>query len=453
MAVLNGDSGNNYIVGTIGDDTLNGNDGIDTIEADLGNDTLNGGLDNDYLYGGEGNDVLNGDEGDDELRGEAGDDVLNGGTGYDNLRGGSGNDVLNGGLDNTSDYMYGESGNDTYLFGLGFGQDSINDYIWSNDGTIELNTIQLLADIAVSDVRLTRINQDLQLSVVGTPDNLTLQGYFYVDPNNSTPYQAYQIQFADGTTWDKIAIQTSLEALATTGTEGTDTLVGDASDNSINGLAGNDYLYGGEGNDVLNGDEGSDELNGEAGDDVLNGGTGYDNLRGGSGNDVLNGGLDNTSDYMYGESGNDTYQFGLGFGQDSINDYIWSNDGTIELNTIQLLADIAVSDVRLTRINQDLQLSVVGTTDNLTLQGYFYVESYNNTTPQQVYQIQFADGTTWDKTAIRNKVLETAIVGTEANDVLSGTAANDYIAGLAGDDTLNGNGGIDTIEADLGVIR
>jgi hypothetical protein len=121
----------------------------------------------------------------------------------------------------------------------------------------------------VSDVRLTRINQDLQLSVVGTTDSLTLQSYFYVESNNSTPYQAYQIQFADGTTWDKTTIQTSLEALATTGTEGIDTLIGDASDNNINGLAGNDYLYGGGGNDVLNGDEGSDQLSGEAGDDVL----------------------------------------------------------------------------------------------------------------------------------------------------------------------------------------
>ena len=75
MAVLNGDSGNNYIVGTIGDDTLNGNGGIDTLESDLGNDTLNGGLDNDYLYGSSGNDVLDGGAGADILEGGAGDDI------------------------------------------------------------------------------------------------------------------------------------------------------------------------------------------------------------------------------------------------------------------------------------------------------------------------------------------------------------------------------------------
>jgi Ca2+-binding RTX toxin-like protein len=86
-----------------------------------------------------------------------------------------------------------------------------------------------------------------------------------------------------------------------------------------------------------------------------------------------------------------------------------------------------VSDVRLTRINQDLQLSVVGTTDSLTLQSYFYVES-NNSTPYQAYQIQFADGTTWDKAAIRNKVLETAITGTAGNDTLTGGDTNDSIS-------------------------
>jgi len=75
MAVLNGDSGNNYIVGTIGDDTLNGNGGLDTLEADLGNDTLNGGLDNDYLYGSSGNDVLDGGAGADILEGGVGDDI------------------------------------------------------------------------------------------------------------------------------------------------------------------------------------------------------------------------------------------------------------------------------------------------------------------------------------------------------------------------------------------
>ena len=92
---------------------------------------------------------------------------------------------------------------------------------------------------------------------------------------------------------------------------------------------------------------------------------------------------------MNGGQGADIYQFGRGYGQDSASDYSYNST---EINTIQLLADIAVNDVRLTRINQDLQLSVVGTTDSLTLESYFYVDSYNNITPNQAFNIQSADG-------------------------------------------------------------
>ena len=283
MAILNGDSGNNYIVGTIGDDVLNGNEGIDTLEADLGNDTLNGGEGDDFLYGGEGNDVLNGDEGNDSLSGEAGDDSLNGGDGNDGLTGGTGNDVLNGGAgsdslsgdvgndllngggaDNSKDYLNGGNGIDVYQFGRGFGQDIASEYSPS-----EVNTIQLLSDINVSDVVLTRIDTRLELSITGTTDKLTLDGYFYVDSySNSTPYQAFQIQFADGTTWDKAAIRNKVLETAITGTTGNDTLTGGDTNDHISGGAGNDSINAGAGNDLIEGGTGADTLNGGTGDDT-----------------------------------------------------------------------------------------------------------------------------------------------------------------------------------------
>ena len=84
------------------------------------------------------------------------------------------------------------------------------------------------------------------------------------------------------------------------------------------------------------------------------------------------------------------------------------------------------------------------------MQNYFYVESYDNTTPYQAYQIQFADGTTWDKAAIRAKVLETAIIGTAGNDTLTGGDTNDSISGGAGDDSINAGAGNDLIEGGTG---
>ena len=73
--------------------------------GNAGNDTLNGLAGNDSIFGNSGNDVLSGGAGEDALRGENGNDVINGGAGDDTLIGGSGNDTLNGGAGN--DTLYG----------------------------------------------------------------------------------------------------------------------------------------------------------------------------------------------------------------------------------------------------------------------------------------------------------------------------------------------------------
>lgn len=62
-----------------------------------------------------------------------------------------------------------------------------------------------------------------------------------------------------------------------TGSEGRDTLVGDAS-STINGNGGNDTITGGTGNDVLNGGAGNDGITTGAGTDVVDGGTGNDTI-------------------------------------------------------------------------------------------------------------------------------------------------------------------------------
>ncbi len=62
-----------------------------------GNDKLVGGLGDDAMWGFDGNDVLQGDGGNDKLSGGSGKDNLQGGAGNDTLVGGSGIDVLSGG--------------------------------------------------------------------------------------------------------------------------------------------------------------------------------------------------------------------------------------------------------------------------------------------------------------------------------------------------------------------
>ena len=109
-----------------------------------GNDTLTGTADADLLMGLEGNDVLSGG---------AGNDVLDGGAGNDTLYGGGSGYAPTAG-----------AGNDTYLFGRGYGQDTIYDY----DTTAgNIDTIRLI-DLNQSDVTLKREGKDFVISVNGT---------------------------------------------------------------------------------------------------------------------------------------------------------------------------------------------------------------------------------------------------------------------------------------------
>ncbi|WP_421936996.1 M57 family metalloprotease [Phenylobacterium sp.] len=103
------------------------------------------------------------------------------------------------------------------------------------------------------------------------------------------------------------------------GDEGNDSILGGSSFDDINGNMGNDTAFGGGGddwvvggkdNDVLYGNEGTDLVYGNLGDDVLIGGDGADTLRGGQGADSLMG--DAGNDYVSGDRGNDTVAGGAG---------------------------------------------------------------------------------------------------------------------------------------------
>jgi Ca2+-binding RTX toxin-like protein len=96
---------------------INGEGGDDVIVGSLIGDTINGGAGDDSIRGGEGDDLLNGGDGDDTLNGGAGNYFLNGGAGADGLSGFTGNDVLNGNSDD--DTLFGGVGDDTLLAAAG----------------------------------------------------------------------------------------------------------------------------------------------------------------------------------------------------------------------------------------------------------------------------------------------------------------------------------------------
>ncbi|MBX9429455.1 calcium-binding protein [Ralstonia pseudosolanacearum] len=381
-------SGADNLYGYASDDVLNGLDGNDTIRGYGGNDTLRGEAGADNLFGGDGNDVLDGGADNDYLYGESGDDSLLGGSGNDNLYGGTGNDTLEGGAGN--DYLVSNEGSDTYVFNSGWGQDTIYNY----DTTAGRSDVIAFGDgIAASDIIATRSGDDLILSLRNSSDKITVQSYFYSDATG--PYRIDQVHFADGTSWDVAAVK----ALVQVPTSGADNLYGYTSDDVLNGLDGNDTirgyggndtlrsdagadtLYGGDGNDSIDGGADNDYLYGEAGDDALQGSSGNDTLYGGNGNDTLEGGAGN--DYLNGNEGSDTYVFNSGWGQDSIYNY---DTSTGRSDVIAFGDGIATDQLWFRRVNADLEVSVIGSTDKTTISSWYSGAAYH------VDQFTTADG-------------------------------------------------------------
>ncbi|MNH50190.1 Bifunctional hemolysin/adenylate cyclase precursor [compost metagenome] len=390
------------VTGTDNGDSLSAwDDSAFTLRGDGGNDYLAGGNGNDALHGGTGNDSLYGSNGDDLLVGDAGDDSIVGG-----------------------------QGDDTYVFALGDGQDTISE----EDG---VDALQFAADITSADVAVRRVTADggyshnLELSVIGTGDKVTIYRYFGAYGNYSGNYATPQnvvenIVFADGTTWTQSDIYNAVHNVTGTGSDDS-FYAWDNGNFTFQGLDGNDYLQGGAGDDVLNGGSGNDSLYASEGNDTLLGGVGSDTLSGGLGDDV--------------------YVFNRGDGNDMV-----SEDGGAD--TIQFGADINPADVIVERVSADngysynLVLSIAGTDDKLTVYRYFGAYgnySGNYTTPQNVVEnFIFADGTIWNGAVIYDKVHN--LTGTEGSDYFAAWGQDAFTYnGLAGDDTLQGNTGNDTL--------
>jgi Ca2+-binding RTX toxin-like protein len=155
-----------------------------------------------------------------------------------------------------------------------------------------------------------------------------------------------------------------------------------------------------------------------------------------TGSDTLNGGI-----------GNNVYLFGKGDGQDVI---LGSYEATaVRLNTLQLKPGVAVSEVVVARSGADLLLSISGTTDTVRVQSFFTWDDPSNPY-NQLQQVTFTDGTTWDIKALLAKVYAgtsgaDSLVGTTAADTINGGSGNDTLTGLAGNDILNGDAGDDLL--------
>ena len=143
---LSGGKGSDNIVAGDGNDSVKGNNGADDIEGGAGSDTLKGDGGEDTITGGGGADEIFGNDLDDRLNGSGGNDTLTGGKGSDRLDGGSDNDRLVGGNGSDTliggggnDTLVGDGGSDTFVFGVGKGNDQINDFEFAGGDKIDVS--------------------------------------------------------------------------------------------------------------------------------------------------------------------------------------------------------------------------------------------------------------------------------------------------------------------------
>jgi len=307
-------------------------------------------------------------------------------SGSNMVTGTAGNDVLIG--TSSSDLLDGGMGNDTYLFGAYDGLDTIA----NNDTTPnKRDVIKFDWGVTPGKLKLSRAADDLLLTVastVATPPTagqglstqITVKGYFVNDDTGPSSIQA--ISFDNGTNWGFANVKALLPGAT----------------------ANNDTLIGYNGNDYINGLSGDDTLDGRAGNDTLDGGAGADTLDGGAGADTL-----------YGGSGNDTYLFGRGSGADLVRDEqlssIWVNSGYMGggywewddnygediwidsywvdtshwqtqavdagYDTAQFLTGISADQIWLRHVGNDLEVSIIGTADKMTVQNWYAGSAYH----------------------------------------------------------------------------
>lgn len=420
-----GATGTSFTVTNTAGSTVLGNSNANSIVGAGGSDQLYGLAGNDTLYANGSSDTLDGGAGDDTLA-VTGSQYVSGTT----FIGGNGNDTITGAY-----------WNNTYVFNLGDGQDTVNNYNAGYSGYTDV--LKFGAGIAATDVTPVRFGEDLVFKLAGGTDQITFKNWF---ADGSGVYQIEQVKFADGTVWTSAQVNAKLNVQ--TGTAAAETINGLTDRyNMISGLAGNDILNGANSSDYIDGGIGDDTMAGQAGNDtyivdsvndivventsegldsvessvtyalstnvenllltgtaeinatgntennLLTGNSATNILTGAAGDDKLDGKAG--ADILVGGAGNDTYVLGHGYGADLIRE----NDATVGNTDVALFdSDIAASQLWFVHTGNDLEVSVIGTTDKLTVENWYLGSQYH------VEQFKTSDGKTLLDSQVQNLV-------------------------------------------------
>ncbi len=461
MAIINGDNGNNTLIGTDGDDQINGFGGNDLIDGRFGFDLMDGGDGNDtttyaFYFGGinanlqtgvvsfpgnspgtdtllnienvigsGGNDVITGDGFDNNLFGGAGDDLLDGSFGFDYLDGGDGNDTA------------------TYAFYSGGINANLQTGVVSFPGNGTLtDTLVNIENVIGSNGNDVITGDGFDNNLFGGAGDDLLDGSFgfdYLDGGDGNDTATYAFYFGGINanlqtgvvsfpgTGDRTDTLVNIENVI--GSNGNDTIIGDGFDNNLFGGAGDDLLDGSFGFDYLDGGDGNDTVTysfyfgginanlqtgvvsfpgtGDRTDSLVN----IENLIGSGGNDIITGTPNGNT--LEGGQGNDTIDGKAG------NDILIGGSGD-DVYTVSDAGDQVreILNEGVDTIAASLSFTLPNNVERLALLGTANINATGN-------------------------AIDNVLLGNTGANVLTGGAGNDILIGNAGRDALKGGTGAD----------
>ncbi len=202
---IRGGEGENYLRGFEGDDLIIGGSSLDIIGGEEGNDTIRAGAGDDFIVSNEGDDSVAGEAGNDLIKTHIGNDTLLGGSGDDTLRPGRGDDVMAGG-----------SGNDIFVIGRSWGDDSITDFSIADDILDFRGSGLDIADLTITasggDTVISNGANSLTLVGVDREDFVAAASDIVLEPGSITShYSEYgRVEEAGDATEEDILVQTSV---------------------------------------------------------------------------------------------------------------------------------------------------------------------------------------------------------------------------------------------------
>lgn len=358
------------------------------------------------------------------IGGTGGADSLTAGSGNNLVVGAAGNDIITT-SGSGNDSLYGGDGNDTIIFSGyasttiegGNGDGTICDFGDSNFSPVGEDTLLFGDEIHSDNVVVSRVGNNLVAVIrdAANPlatDQVTVQNWYW-----GAVYRIERFLFADGT----CLTSGELTVMGNTiiGSDADNVLSGFLGDSLIRGLGGNDTITDGGGNDTIDGGAGDDVITDEElGNNVLIGGDGNDRITycnyasniidGGAGNDTIlvnsfRFGDANYANAISGGTGNDritasgaadTYRFNRSDGSDTVYDFGYSGYSPAGLDTLVFGQNVAADQLWFRHVGNGLKVDVIGTSDNVTIENWYYGSDYH------IESFKLADGRTLADTQV-----------------------------------------------------